>query len=587
MTVPTNQVAMTFLGNNQTGKSVALAQWDSKLLMPLWPSREAYAFQPSGDALAVSAVPVAVPAFPVLQPGTGGAILDAAGNSYTLPTGGNLTLNGQPVNGGEGTAAAVYVSGQVWAESAPFETGGWFTYSPAGGFVSQSGPPPGWNGVPSTAATVKPGFISAVSDASGNAWLLPYSGPISFLPASGASGQIYYLPPTASGETFAGAAYCNGQPYFGANSGNLYTIVSGAVVAVSGTFGELTRDIASDGTNIYGILPASQNLGVFSFASAVSGSVTKHTTPMSVASLVVAGPSGVAVGGWSSSALNSGANCIVLAPTSGLAATANSTTGAINLLTGTDPVWTSTQATSGTAHPVDLAWSTNGTQLLTTDITDGKVQVFNLTAGLLVSGTTLTVAGASLIEMTLTTGQALVTQPSANSVTILSSSANVWSIYGAVSGLTNPMGLRVISDTEAVVGSPSGVTFLALTNNVWGIKQVVSGLAFTPNCLDLSLDTNGNPTVYVAGTAGASGYVGIVTPAGIGPQASWAGSASAIFFRQGQIAVGDPTNNLIQVFGNIGASLQRYAHPGAAPAGVNFIGQTGTSVWLCGTSSVS
>src|SRR5271167_2974014 len=130
MAVPTNQVAMTFLGNNQTGKSVALAQWDGKLLMPLWPSREAYAFQPSGSELVVSAVPVAVPVLPVLQPGTGGSVLDASGNSYTLPAGGTLTLNGQPLNGGEGTAAVTYVSGQIWAESAPFGTGGWFTYTP-------------------------------------------------------------------------------------------------------------------------------------------------------------------------------------------------------------------------------------------------------------------------------------------------------------------------------------------------------------------------------------------------------------------------------------------------------------------------
>ena len=472
-------------------------------------------------------------------------------------------------------------------ESTPFGTGAWYTYTPAGGFNPETGQPPGWNGVPSTAATIKPGFIGAVTDGSGNTWLLPYSGPISFLPASGASGQIYYLPPTASGEVFAGAAYCNDQPYFGASSGNIYTLVSGAVAAVSGSFGELTRDIASDGTNLYGVLPASQNLGVFSFASATSGSVAKHATPMTVPSLVVAGPSGVAVAGWSSSELNTGANCIVLAPTSGLAATANSTTGVIDLLTGTDPVWTLTQAASGTAHPVNLAWSIDSTQLLATDTTDGLVQVYNLVEGLLVSGATLDVTGAALIGMTPTTGQALVTQPSANKVTVLASSANEWSIYGAVSGLTDPMGLRVISDTQAVVGSPSGVTFLSLQNNEWAVQQVVSGLAFTPSCLDLFVDSTGTPNIYVAGTVGASGYVGIITPAGVGPQASWAGSASAIFYRQGQIAVGDPTNNLIQVFGYVGASLQRYANPGAAPAGVSFIGQTGTSVWLCGTSSVS
>jgi hypothetical protein len=64
---------------------------------------------------------------------------------------------------------------------------------------------------------------------------------------------------------FAGAAYCQGAPYFGANSGNLYTIASGGVVAVAGAFGEPTRDIASDGVSIYGVLSGSKNLGTFPF----------------------------------------------------------------------------------------------------------------------------------------------------------------------------------------------------------------------------------------------------------------------------------------------------------------------------------
>jgi len=159
---------------------------------------------------------------------------------------------------------------------------------------------------------------------------------------------------------------------------------------------------------------------------------------MTVPSIVTAGASGVAIGGWTPSAMTTGANCVVLGP-SGFAATANATTGQIQLLTGADPNWTMVQSASGTPHPFNLAWSTNGTQLLATDTTDGRVQVYNLTAGLLVSGATLTIAGAALIGMTPTTGQALVTQPSANQVSVLSSASNAWSITGTVTGLTNPM----------------------------------------------------------------------------------------------------------------------------------------------------
>jgi hypothetical protein len=78
-----------------------------------------------------------------------------------------------------------------------------------------------------------------------------------YQPGSGASGQTYNLPPTASGEVFTGAAYCQGAPLFGANSGNLYTIASGAGVAVAGSFGELTRDIAAiTDQSIAGVLQA-------------------------------------------------------------------------------------------------------------------------------------------------------------------------------------------------------------------------------------------------------------------------------------------------------------------------------------------
>jgi hypothetical protein len=61
---------------------VALIPWGSgELLMPLWPERAAYSVQASGSGVKVSNIPVAVPVLPVLTPGSGGSILDAAGNS--------------------------------------------------------------------------------------------------------------------------------------------------------------------------------------------------------------------------------------------------------------------------------------------------------------------------------------------------------------------------------------------------------------------------------------------------------------------------------------------------------------------------
>lgn len=423
------------------------------------------------------------------------------------------------------------------------------------------------------------GFVGGVSDGAGNAWLVGYTGAVTFMPASGAP-STFALPSGASGEVFVGAAFRSGEPYFGASSGNLYTNSAGAIVEVAGSFAERTSDIASDGTKLYGVLPDSANLGVLTFANATSGTVTKVATPIAVPAIVAASPSGVAIGGWTSSKLGSGANSLV-AGLSGIAATANTTTGQIQLLTGTDPQWTTAQTISGTAHPVDLAWSPNGTQLLATDTTDGKVQVFTLTAGALVSGTTLTVTGAASIAMTPTTGTALVTQTSQNLVSILTSSANVWTASGTVSGVASPSDLITLSDTEAAVCTVSGVTWLHFQNNAWSIEQVVSGLAFTP----VSLTTDGNGTIYAAGSAGASGHVAVVTKGGIGPQALWTGSGVSVFYRQGQVAVADAVTSQIRVYGQIGAALVAGGIT-AAPPGISFIGQTGISIWLCGTSTV-
>lgn len=430
---------------------------------------------------------------------------------------------------------------------------------------------------------VRPGYVGAAPDGAGNAWLLGYTGPVTFLPVSGA-GTLFPLPSGAASEIFAGAAYCGGAPYFGAASGNLYTDSAGAIVQVTGGFGELTRDIATDGTKLYGVLPGvsgASHLGVFTLASPTSGSVTKFVSPIPFISTVAASSSGVAIGGWQNSVLVSGASSLVQGA-SGVAAFATTSANLIHLMTGTDPAWVVAAPVSGTGAPVDMVWSPSATQLLVTDTTNSKVQVFNLTAGALVSAQTLTsVSGAAKIGMTPTTGTALVTQPSHTQVSVLTSSANIWSDVGAVTGVT-ASAILVLSDTEAAVGSPSGVTFLEFVNESWQIETIISGLSFTPAALSTD---GGGGTVFAAGTAGVSGHIVAVTKTGIGPQAAWAGSAVAVLYRQGQIAVLDASNSLVRVFGQIGATLQQKGLA-PAPGGADYVGQTGVSVWLCGSGAV-
>lgn len=420
------------------------------------------------------------------------------------------------------------------------------------------------------------GYVAAEADGAGNAWLLGFAGEVTFLPPTGA-GTLYSLPGSASGEVFVGAAYSSGAPYFAASSGNLYTVSGSAIAQVSGGFGERTDDLAGDATHLYGVLPASAKLGVHALSG---GAVTKFSTPMAVPAIVAASTSGVAVGGWTASTIASGAAALALSPDGGHAAAASTSAGRILLLTGDDPAWALTQAVSGVGSPVDVGWAANGVQVLATDTTNNAVRVLDLVGGALALVQQITVSGAAHIAMGQGSNFALVTQPTRNTVSVLTGVSNVWSDTASVA-VTNPTAIALLSDTEAAVGSASGVTFLSVQNGVWAVEQAVSGLPFTP--VSISLDPLG--TVYAAGSAGASGYAAIVTKGGIGAETSWTGSATSVFYRQGQIAVADAVNSAVRVFGQVGSTLTAAAS-GAAPSGIGAIAQTGVSVWLCGSSAL-
>jgi hypothetical protein len=75
-----------------------------------------------------------VPAGTIITPTSGGSVVDAAGNVWSLDTGGNLFENNAVVTGGGGTSALTVVNGVIWAQDAT--SGTWYTYTD-GTFVSQ------------------------------------------------------------------------------------------------------------------------------------------------------------------------------------------------------------------------------------------------------------------------------------------------------------------------------------------------------------------------------------------------------------------------------------------------------------------
>jgi hypothetical protein len=578
---------MTFPGGNQTGRAVSLTPWGvADLLMPLWPNKAAYGFSASGNAVVVTPVPVPVFALPLLRPGAPGSITDSNGLIYELTSDEHMTVNGQEIGDSAGTVALTYVSGTIWAESDTFNTGDWFTYSPATSGFTPMAPaqPPGWNGVSSLTVDSTPGYAGAVSDASGNAWLAPYNGPLTFVPGDGSFGTLYPMPLTASGTITTDIVMLNDVPYVVTTSGSIYGLSGSIVVPITGSFGGLTRGAAADTSNIYALLPQTKQMGVFSFSAPFSGSVAKHTTPMDVPAFVVSGPNGTAIGGWSQSTFSFVTTAVDLSPASGFAAAVTSGTGDLTLLTGHDPSWTVVQTVSGLTGPADVAWANAGTQVLVTEPSANHVAIYNLITGTLTFDINLSVSGATNIAILTTDSQALVSQSSHNQVSLITSEVNNWVVSSVVTGIAAASDIAIVSDTEALVACASGVAFLSFNTGTWGVSKLVSGLPYNPTGMDWFIDTDGLITAVTAGVVGASGRVDLVKTTGLGASGSWAGSAGEVLWRQGQIAIADPSNDVVRVFGEVGASL-RSMGTNAGPDGVATIGQTGTSLWLGGSAA--
>jgi hypothetical protein len=94
---------------------------------------------------------------------SGGSVVDAAGNTWTLDTAGNLIENGTGVPAGAGTSGLTVVSGVIWAQDA--NTGTWYTYV-GGQFVAQPGSPPNnptTPTVPTVPTTPSPTITNAIT----------------------------------------------------------------------------------------------------------------------------------------------------------------------------------------------------------------------------------------------------------------------------------------------------------------------------------------------------------------------------------------------------------------------------------------
>jgi hypothetical protein len=423
------------------------------------------------------------------------------------------------------------------------------------------------------------GFASAVSDGAAGVWATGYFADAVFI-ASGGIASGYALP---AGDIFFADDFKGTDPYFLQSNGSLY-VGPGTPTLFPATFGEQAVDLCHDASHLYAALPNSSNLGVLTLVSPVSGSISKIAVPFQKPYLLAASGSQIAVAGTSNASISVSGNAIVVSHDGTHAALLNTAGNLLSLFTGPDLNWVSTSSVTGTGSPVDISWASSGEQVLTVDTSVSTVEVYNLVTGAFVAAQALTIANATRLGVTPDGLTALILRTSANILQVLKNTANVWALAGTVTITTAPTSIVMLSSQEAAVGyqagAAGGLQWVENNAGTWSDGIVVSGLPVLPT--HLTADSAG--TVYGIGTLSGSGYLFAVSKTGILAQTTWTGSANALLWNQGQIAVLDDTSNLIRCFSLTGNVL---AAQGTIVSSAASLGVTGETVWLLGPSPIS
>lgn len=379
----------------------------------------------------------------------------------------------------------------------------------------------------------------------------------------------------------------------------------GIVESISPGYGDLARDLSANETNLYTALPRAGALGVMALSGRTFSSLL---TPMKYPASVRAAATGVAiaVAGWDLAVVASGAAYFASNPSSpGTQAVFSSPIASgVVLIEGSDPAWGVVSVATGQAGCGPVAWNPDGTQVLVACET--SVNILNIVGGHLTQTQSLMASAPGRMSVTPDGTNALVCQPTADSIAVLINTLDIWSLGTPVS-LTAPQSVLITSDTAGYALANGNLYSLFRTGDVW-TPTLLFSLGYTG--ANLTIDAQDN--LYVVGTAGADGFLSLVQDNALANTVTWVGSGDDVTVLQAQAAVLDLTGarNLIldvplhdilginilglggfagtiRMFGLLGNALvDDSSQPTAAipilpPRAISF-GTTPDSVWLCG-----
>lgn len=410
------------------------------------------------------------------------------------------------------------------------------------------------------------GFAGATTDATSGAWFCQYNG--SLLNLSSGSILTSYALPTSG--IMTGAAYSPGQSktYVMTVSGIIYTPSGSGVVQV-GTMGLApTTSLVCSGSTLATISSsgAANQLATFTLSASAAGTSGSVSLPMTQPQCLTASSaaSSIAIGGYNLATIASGfVDLSFNYVTPFMLGISSATSGTMSLwLDSYGENWNFIQAVTGIGAPSHVAWCDSGVQALISDATNNKVSIIQLSTNTIAVSATLTVSGASAVVVASGSKNALVCQPTLNTVMPLTGTNGVWT-SGTPFALNGAQSIALFpGQLTAAIGYTSGIAFAQFSGTTWSISAS-STLSYVP--LGVATDANGN--VYATGNSGTSGILSIIPASGVSSTLSWAGSGTSIAFVQGQIVVGDPANNLLRVFG---APTGGYAQQSTIAAPVGF-----------------
>lgn len=422
------------------------------------------------------------------------------------------------------------------------------------------------------------GFSCATSDVSGNVYAAQYSGSVVMLNTGGAVSATYPLP---SGHVFEGMAYVSGYgaPYLSSTDGNLWTLISGAISGVTPAFGAtLAKTLHVSGNTLFSLSPPTSAVLYHSLASAVSGVSGAITAPLYAVSCLAVSAAGIAVGGWDQASLVSGFTVLAADPNVSTNLVAiSSTSGTASLITS-DALgnWSISQTLSGVTSGQYATWEPAGNYIFVGAPTVSSLYVLQYSVGTLSLSQTLTISGSAASTFTPDSVYGLNCQPAANKITALTFSGS-WAPSGTIT-IGNPQSVVGVSSTQAAAGCVSGLAYLYLTGGSWAVSGTVS-LPYIPTAL--ACDPEGN--VYAAGASGANGYFSVISGLSVASSATWTGAAAGLVYLNGQVVVGDPTNDLLRLFGPVsGVWGQRSSV--SAPSGAVSLAFNGDTLFATGIS---